>query len=65
MAWLIATHGAWVRLDQNSQLDIEKLWNRNRSAYMNCTYLSGTAYFDILTMSLITNGTSYTVARVV
>lgn len=64
MAWVIAARGAWSELDQLSQLDIERLWNRNSSAYMTCNFLAGTAYFDILTMSLIFDGTSYTVARI-
>jgi hypothetical protein len=63
MTWYIAKGGKWVELDQVSQVDIEQLWYRNRSAFMNCRYLSGTVFFDILTMSLITDGISYTVAR--
>lgn len=61
--WVYATGSSWVTLDQSAQSQIETLWKRDASNWINSSSFRGPVYVDTSEMILMYAGYSYAIAR--
>lgn len=61
--WVYATGSAWVTLDRNAQSQIETLWSRDASSWIESSSFRGPVYVDTSEMLLMSAGLSYAIAR--
>jgi hypothetical protein len=60
--WVYTNGSEWFPLDMAAQRNIEALWSRNATYWINSTMFPY-AYVDISQMVLIYGNYSYTIAR--
>jgi hypothetical protein len=61
--WVYANGSYWVTLDRNAQTQIETLWSRDASSWIDSTSFRGPVYVDTSEMVLMYGGLSYVIAR--
>jgi hypothetical protein len=61
--WIYANGCSWVCLDIRGQEQIEKLWSKYHSDWIDCRTFPGGAFVDFSLMELQFNGYSYAIAR--
>ncbi|KAI9362745.1 hypothetical protein BD770DRAFT_381687 [Pilaira anomala] len=61
--WVYANGSTWVTLDVNAQYQIETLWTRDASSWIDSASFRGPVYVDTSEMVLMFGGLSYTIAR--
>jgi hypothetical protein len=61
--WVYANGSSWVTLDRSAQTQIETLWSRDASNWINSSSFQGPVYVDTSEMLLMCAGLSYAIAR--
>lgn len=61
--WVYSSGQKWVSLDNQAQVQIEKLWTRDQANWVISDAFSGPVYVDTSQMILLYEGFSYTIAR--
>ncbi|GAN09434.1 hypothetical protein MAM1_0267d08961 [Mucor ambiguus] len=61
--WVYANGSTWVTLDLSAQYQIESLWSRDASSWINSDSFRGPVYVDTSEMVLMFGGLSYVICR--
>lgn len=61
--WVYANGSSWITLDKYAQSQIETLWSRDASSWIDSPSFRGPVYVDTSEMVLMVDGLQYVIAR--